>query len=467
MSGKSDSARNDVVLGMLDASGHNKHAVCALTRADKCLDEDTKRALCGYVRGDSLPRLGGGYVALRNRAKQDVTLTQADADEDAFFRSEFPGLIEEGQASIGCLIKRIGDLLVDLTANSWLKEAGQKIDHKLSALNVRAQALGFDVTSADKETILQLLDVCARLCGSASVGHLPVSLALVFRSLVPGVSAGASFPSSREEDALPSAPDLYMAPPVRRVLRGQRVGPGKNAPSRSDLSPGALPPVVEGGGFGFGGFGFATSSFESASEFGFKLSTFGDPIAPYEFDFSQSNPNLQFSFSESALERAGRMKKMRSDMYAGFAVFLDELTKELDSRVVTALGKQTELPNVIARFTGLHDFLRKFLVSFVSKGKKEAQSRWDREFAVVSVLFSTDAGENDQEVFVSRAAKLAETIVMEDFFYPLTMVRGSDLELQPAVLVENSEYTRKRQSIKEQIQFYSEAKEKISHVCKN
>ncbi len=32
VSGKSDSARNDVVLGMLDASGHNNRAVCALTR---------------------------------------------------------------------------------------------------------------------------------------------------------------------------------------------------------------------------------------------------------------------------------------------------------------------------------------------------------------------------------------------------------------------------------------------------
>jgi hypothetical protein len=104
VSGKSDSARNDVVLGMLDVAGHNKNAVCALTRADKCLDADSKGALRGYVKGENLPRLGGGYVALKNRStvtKQAITLVQADVEEDEFFAKEFPEMVDA--SSIGCL----------------------------------------------------------------------------------------------------------------------------------------------------------------------------------------------------------------------------------------------------------------------------------------------------------------------------------------------------------------------------
>ncbi len=153
-------------------------------------------------------------------------------------------------------------------------------------------------------------------------------------------------------------------------------------------------------------------------------------------------------------------------MFSGFAVFLELLTKDLDSRLEAVLRAHVESPNVIARFSMLHNHLRKFLISFVSKCKSEAQARWEREFTVMSVLFSTDPKENGEEDFVSRAAKLAETIALEDVFYPLTVIRWNELKLQCDVFAENAEYAKKRWSIEQQIKLYSDAKEKIGLLCK-
>ena len=90
-----------------------------------------------------------------------------------------------------------------------------------------------------------------------------------------------------------------------------------------------------------------------------------------------------------------------------------------------------------------------------------SQARWDREFAIVSVLFSTDG---DQENFVSRAAKLTETIMIEDVFYPLTVIHERDLGWQKRedIFVETFENAEKRRSIEQQVKLYSEAKEKLS-----
>jgi hypothetical protein len=266
VSGKSDSARNDVVLGMLDASGRNKNAVCALTRADRCLDEDSKAALRGYLKGANLPCLGGGYVALKNRntaTKDTVSLIQADKEEDEFFKKEFPELVDGDQSSIGCLIKRIGDLLVDMTMNSWVEKAVGIVDLKLATLTVRAQSLGFDPANASEEQKLKLLESCLGLCASHAVLNLPLSIEKAFVKLESVHDAMIRVGliqkhNDSDEGALPSAPDLHLVSPNRKIVQARR-GAGSGVVASDFGAPsfgggfGGAAPVFGGSSAAFGG----------------------------------------------------------------------------------------------------------------------------------------------------------------------------------------------------------------------
>jgi hypothetical protein len=538
VSGKSDSARNDVVLGMLDASGRNKNAVCALTRADRCLDDDSKTSLRGYLKGANLPCLGGGYVALKNRntaTKDTVSLIQADKEEDEFFKKEFPELVDGDQSSIGCLIKRIGDLLVDMTMNSWVGKAVGIVDLKLGALAARSQSLGFDPANASEEQKLKLLESCLGLCASPAVLNLPLSIEKAFVKLESVQEAMMRVGliqkhNDSDEGALPSAPDLHLVSPNRKIVQARRdfgapsfgggfggTGPvfgsaggfgggpvagfgglavpsgGPSAGDFSFVAP-AAPPVFGGTSFAFGGAAAPPGAAPSPADSGFGGFSFGssveqgsgstaEPDFNFNFNFhvpphnsnnSQESPNDLWKWDGeklvcTALQRAGKNKQLRTALASGFSQLLETLTKGLEDRFMVALASDTAQPLVISRFSLLHEELKKSLIAFIGQLKLEARRRWDREFTFLSVCGLTDSEPVGMKDFVTRASKLAQAIVLEDLFFPLTELKAKEFcgdLLQRNVFVENVEFAKTREAINQQMSLYVQAKTKILSLSK-
>lgn len=148
-----DRIRNDVVLGMIQKCGKEPWTICALTKSDKCNRSDYSKTdpyfeLKNRARGlaDDCPKLGGGYIALRNRDSRQAAISLSDAadKEEQWFREHMLDLVKEGHATAKCLIQKIGSMMISFTISRWAPSALEKIGREIENVNKKLKMLGED-----------------------------------------------------------------------------------------------------------------------------------------------------------------------------------------------------------------------------------------------------------------------------------------------------------------------------------
>lgn len=142
-------------------------AICALTFSDRCShpehnSSDPFEELKERARGTAgdCPRLGGGFVALKNRdtrMQQKSTLAQGAASETQWFREKMPDLVESGHATAPCLIDRISKQMVEFTVNNWAPATIRLLEAKRDELLKKVEALGAAPAS---DLITQIMEHC-------------------------------------------------------------------------------------------------------------------------------------------------------------------------------------------------------------------------------------------------------------------------------------------------------------------
>lgn len=146
-----DRVRNDQVIGMIQRAKKEALTICALTKSDQAGRPEYNRKdpfgdLKSRARGqaDDCPKLGGGYVLLRNRDTRtdQLSLKVAASFEKTWFRENMPDLVREGRASADCLIRIMGNMMQSYTLSSWAPDALVKLKAYDDILQSRLTLLG-------------------------------------------------------------------------------------------------------------------------------------------------------------------------------------------------------------------------------------------------------------------------------------------------------------------------------------
>lgn len=174
-----DRIRNDVVLGMIQRAQKEDLTVCALTKSDKCFRSEYNSAdpfmdLKERARGiaDDCPRLGGGFVALRNRDSRDAEnlgLQRSAERERSWFLQYMPDLVGDGCATADCLVRKIGDLMIRYTTQSWSVNALSQIETHRRKASQDLEALGEDPVADPEGVFSKLLEIADNILRHASI----------------------------------------------------------------------------------------------------------------------------------------------------------------------------------------------------------------------------------------------------------------------------------------------------------